>query len=300
METSSPAALFSPRLDALVPGTPIRVLGTDRLPADRIQISPGTIPAAREHYVADATIPVSNWRPALEDELSILERGAPFLERDSSEFVAVLKVPEALSENFAFIASAVKKHNKQSVVTNLFNHPKYRWSLTLLHRYLHSAGAGDKLRLLGHFSRPGGRSMGEHSTSVGDEGKYVGLHVDSWNTGTVSARESGYPTRFCMNLGPEARYFQFINLPFRQIAQLADYPTSDNPNTFAQDFLCRHRRYPVTKLRVEPGEAYVAPTEIIIHDGSTIGKNYFDASVTFLGAFTPEAIDRIADASIVK
>lgn len=37
--------------------------------------------------------------------------------------------------------------------------------------------------------------------------------------------------------------------------------------------------YPVIKLRIAPGEAYIAPTGQIIHDGTSMGKQYPDVTL---------------------
>jgi hypothetical protein len=45
--------------------------------------------------------------------------------------------------------------------------------------------------------------------------------------------------------------------------------------------------YPVVQLRIEPGEAYIFPTDNLIHDASTNGKQFPDITLTFLGCFHP-------------
>jgi hypothetical protein len=45
--------------------------------------------------------------------------------------------------------------------------------------------------------------------------------------------------------------------------------------------------YPVTALTIHPGEAYIAATENLIHDGSSMGLTDPDVLFTILGEFTP-------------
>jgi hypothetical protein len=45
--------------------------------------------------------------------------------------------------------------------------------------------------------------------------------------------------------------------------------------------------YPVVRLRIGPGEGYIAPTENVIHDGSTIGMTKWDLYLTMLDYFGP-------------
>ena len=44
--------------------------------------------------------------------------------------------------------------------------------------------------------------------------------------------------------------------------------------------------YPVARLRIDPGEAYILPTDNLIHDASTEGTRCPDITLTFLGFFT--------------
>jgi hypothetical protein len=66
-------------------------------------------------------------------------------------------------------------------------------------------------------------------------------------------------------------------------AQLPRWNVSIVGKVFMQSF----PRYPVIKLMVRPGEAYIAPTENLIHDSTTEEKNMLDVAVTLLGAFAP-------------
>jgi hypothetical protein len=49
--------------------------------------------------------------------------------------------------------------------------------------------------------------------------------------------------------------------------------------------------YPVVKLRIRPGEAYIAQTENLIHDGSTLGQRGFDLAFMADGFFTLTSAD---------
>jgi hypothetical protein len=51
------------------------------------------------------------------------------------------------------------------------------------------------------------------------------------------------------------------------------------------DFMRSFPGYPVLRVRIRPREAYIAPTDNLIHDGSSVGKNYPDIAVHLLGYF---------------
>jgi hypothetical protein len=101
----------------------------------------------------------------------------------------------------------------------------------------------------------------------------------------------------CVNLGREARYSLFINLP---LMDMFSYLGLRDPEDIYADFrglslgprFMRSRpEYPVIRLRIEPGEAYVLPTDNLIHDGSTEETAHPDVTMTFIGRFAPRPVE---------
>ena len=50
-------------------------------------------------------------------------------------------------------------------------------------------------------------------------------------------------------------------------------------DTFFKEF----SSYPVIRIKLNPGEAYIAPTDNIIHDGSSLGQLRHDMNLTIRG-----------------
>ena len=50
--------------------------------------------------------------------------------------------------------------------------------------------------------------------------------------------------------------------------------------------------YPVVAIEIAPGEAYIAPTEDLIHDGCSEGMKNNDVCLTMLGYFSRPASQR--------
>ena len=67
--------------------------------------------------------------------------------------------------------------------------------------------------------------------------------------------------------------------------EMLETDKSNTPGTLVLNFMRCFPDYPVIRLRIAPNEAYIAPTENIIHDGSTLGKMYFDICLTIRGKF---------------
>jgi uncharacterized protein len=119
--------------------------------------------------------------------------------------------------------------------------------------------------------------------------QYVGLHVDSWEKALVVNRHLSR-NRICLNLGKEDRYFLFINLTLIKMAQLLALSTAEieqhpGGTSLAEKFMQTFPSYPVIKLRLHPGEAYIASTDNMIHDATTLTKQYPDIAIHFLGNF---------------
>ena len=114
-------------------------------------------------------------------------------------------------------------------------------------------------------------------------GRYVGLHIDNWSRLPHGARGAA-PARLCANFGWDDRYLLFLNISFDQLVNVeidrfAHWQNGQmrngtvlrkGPTVFAREFLKSFPEYPIFRLRVKPGEAYIAPTENLVHDGSSL------------------------------
>ena len=119
----------------------------------------------------------------------------------------------------------------------------------------------------------------------------VGLHVDSWYRREFGLdRREQAPNHFCLNLGSQERFFVFVNVPVGQMFAMAKDESDISadtcgPTALAREFLRSCPSYPVVRVRIRPGEAYFAPTEAIIHDGSSIEMNATDIVLSVRGRF---------------
>jgi hypothetical protein len=120
----------------------------------------------------------------------------------------------------------------------------------------------------------------------------LGLHVDSWE-GTPLRQRATVRNRLCVNLGRAPRYFVFINLTLAQTLRAAGRAQSEAHEIVTllsgHAFMSRFPDYPITRLRLEPDEVYVAPTGNIIHDGAAPSAGEPDVALHLLGFFAPPA-----------
>lgn len=123
--------------------------------------------------------------------------------------------------------------------------------------------------------------------------EYTGIHLDDWSNSGLTERESA-ANRICINFGKEPRYFLFINLTMKQIFDLCSIvdvkeinAVKKHPGILANYFFRKYPDYPAVRIKLNPGEAYIAPTENILHDGSTFGNYNTDINFTIRGFFKP-------------
>jgi hypothetical protein len=132
-----------------------------------------------------------------------------------------------------------------------------------------------------------------HTTINQKNKKFVGLHIDSWDRAPVHSRWSAQ-NRICINLGQGERALQFVPMQSKLFAskiKLFDEPISIASNSveksvdtsdIARHFLCLHPNTTIIRVKIKPKEAYIAPTENIIHDGCSL-TSHPDITFTLRG-----------------
>lgn len=116
------------------------------------------------------------------------------------------------------------------------------------------------------------------------DGRRIGLHLDNWDKLTYETKPNGR-RRLALNLGPGTRYIilgvldaQAVCRAVRPDAYATHYPHTDDYRAYAAGHpsLC-------VRIRLAPGEGYIAPTEYLLHDGSTEGQGESSAMAFWLG-----------------
>lgn len=120
---------------------------------------------------------------------------------------------------------------------------------------------------------------------------FIGIHLDSWDESRIprSARRN----RFKVNTGTETRYFIFHPKPIHQITEFSELGSKVG-RTEIRSYLKNNSI--LYKLAVRPGEGYLAPTENLLHDATTLGMKEPDRGVTALGLFYPLEHFRVCSA----
>lgn len=238
-------------------------------------------------YEKTAIVPSLNWRSLSGEENNILfsdknwmqERMISIITLPSIIINPVLKILEDYSDSMpSKIVNQFVDNSSQKDVQNLLSYIK-----TTFH--------GENEGFEPQYLRTNQITFPTCTTNK-ETNLLIGLHLDSWDRKAFNKRSSAR-NRLCINLGKTTRYLLFINQTLRQISYMVNIPLGkqdhyeNNPTHLLKAFMEQNPKYPVIKVAIEPGQAYIAPTENIIHDGCYSDESNLDISWTFLGYFSP-------------
>lgn len=111
----------------------------------------------------------------------------------------------------------------------------------------------------------------------------IGLHLDNWDR-LPTARRHTSRNRANVNVGEIDRAFLFLDLDV-----VSGHPADAVPDTRSARRRLRDLAPPppLLRLAVPPGWAYIAPTETVLHDGSSMGAPDMAQHASALGRFDP-------------
>lgn len=233
-------------------------------------------------YLEKAIIPKDSWRSLSNRELFNL--GVSTSEADTSSSVGIIKLPkQVISPFYSFESSIFKKQDELLLALQSF---MWKEAILPIKEYISQLKKDTVDDTIDAISI---RPPQLKTVSSNDKDLLVGLHIDSWDRLPLLDRRKSR-VRITVNLGLEDRYFLFVDLPAHSLFQILVNDAEDIRNftwggKVGREFMLRYSYYPVIKVRLQPGEAYIAPTENIIHDGSTEGKLHFDIVFSSFGHF---------------
>lgn len=145
----------------------------------------------------------------------------------------------------------------------------------------------DDLKCQGVWANPGGVRLLTLNMQVTPPQR-IGLHVDNWDDLPPIERRRGRK-RLCVNLGRRPRYLIFLRSPFSALVASgelpAEIPKNMSPAAVLRAYLSKNLDQPATKVRVDPGEAYIVNADDVIHDGASDAAGTVDIALHFLGHF---------------
>lgn len=230
----------------------------------RILISAGTRSTRDPAYARGSFVPRRPWSEPKQD--------LPHLTTEHQEppsQVGLHELPSSLIDRLRLCCDQEESAQmRRDVVEHLIDHCDQ-----------HVAKIAGRVHLIGlSESAPGGATITRNMRLPGR--KKIGLHIDSWDGPAAEGRASR-TQRICINIGSTERFFLFLNLPISRFA----VDEALGVNAAVQSFLLANRDFPAIALRVKPGEAYIAPTELIVHDGWNPARIGLDRTFTVRADF---------------
>jgi len=272
-------------------GIKILGLGSVDEPPGAVELSAGIVAAHAEYpqlpYWKDAFVPKLPWRPpsCAERDL-LLTSGLPFT---AGMWVSIVRAPQDLFAAFEPFRYAAAKATHESQLDRLRKTTYFAAAVEQASAYARSLLTPDSELRGGDVIF---NAKGLPTTANIDVDHLLGLHTDTMSPVLFTQRRQA-PVRLCINFGLYERFLLFVNLDLEQLRMLM---TSEGhsfeeawggpvPSQLRTAFMAAHREYPVVKVQLKPGDAYIAPTENMIHDGSSPHEEAFDVTFQAHGFF---------------
>jgi hypothetical protein len=267
--------------------------GLLRTSPDRLTLSSGTRPVGSlglSGYRDTAFIPRGPWREPSNLERRLLLAAEPPV--NIGAHVTVIRAPDEVLMQFDELRDRVHHYGSADDVRSLLLENPCAAGCDAMMEFARTYLRSEQPLI--EVGSVACKATGLPTSTTDDTGTYVGLHLDNWYRAELDARENA-PNRISINLGTTARYFLYINLPLAAIGALtfqqcpSDSRIHDTQHGLRAVFMSHFRAYPVVRIRLDPGEGYIAPTENLIHDGTTPGEHGSDIQYRVRGRFWPPA-----------
>ena len=197
--------------------------------------------------------------------------------------VSLIKVPRFLKKEFEKLK--ISEISTQNEINNLQRTQSYKKLLNQVINYYKKYN-DDNIDIIPHSLYFGAPNL-SNNTFNRDKNVYIGMHLDSFERSELGDRINAR-NRICINLGKDSRYLLFYNISLSTMYELVkeDKDVKNNVNMIYKKFALKYQETPIYRLEVKPYEAYIAPTEYIIHDGSSWSSHNPDLNLVLRGKFT--------------
>jgi hypothetical protein len=246
----------------------VRVLKNSRVRRDprRFALSRGIREIDDSAYEREARIPLE-FEPLSDADISVRQEDRAL---SRSWIVGVVSFSNLLLDGLRAASSHSRPEALSETLPSVVSELAEQWTIARTPRELG----------LGH-NPPGMLTV----TRDPQSGLLVGLHVDTFESYNSDRTSAG--NRLSINIGRGPRYFLFVPHDYPALACAG--AQSRAQSVVRRFFECRPDTA-VVRVCINPGEGYVAPTESIVHDASSIDSGDRDVHVTALGCFEPRAV----------
>src|SRR5262249_31625799 len=180
------------------------------------------------------------------------------------EWIQVITVPSKVLAYFSSLRSASINIRRREQLRQLVEMAECRRAISYAVHYLSALLNVDLHEMEGIDVF--GNAPGLPTTTFWNATELNGLHVDNFCQAPLNARSS-IQNRVEINIALGDRYFLFVNLgmvaALRMLRDRGIHFSGCEKSTvaFRTSFMTEFSGYPVVKVRLRPGDAYIAPTE---------------------------------------
>jgi len=273
---------------------------------DVVTINSGTVPHSQNEaamvsyagveyipkYESNAYVPKKDWRPLDNEEMEILKSTD---ERKVYDTVYLGDIPEDLKRTFEEL-NLVSAKDRNEIIPMIEQQPELASVLNeQLGQFLMSLSTDSQFELFCVGANlPNMETIGfnpeNYKGGYEDQHKhFMGLHIDRSKVADIDQVHT-LGNRICINLGKESRYLLFVNLSMVQVYEMLKEKMDVGAEgvdctNIARHFFEHFPDYPVIRVKQDPYQFYIAPTDNCFHDGSSLGKRELDITMVFFGAF---------------
>lgn len=242
-------------------------------PFDRIHLSKGVYsPTTMHQYANTAYLPKEPWRQMMNHEMPLLIKK----QKNYSSSATLLRVPKEIIDPFMHLGLPLI--NTRNAFYSALSTPEGQWAISNAEKYVDSyLVKGEGFKIIPVFNEPGLTT----TAFVPERNHFIGLHVDYLFQQTIFQRQNS-ANRISINLGNQDRYLIYINFTLDDLIELLQPSPSCTTDELVLHFFQRFPNYPVIRVTIKPGEAYIAPTQNLIHDGIS-SKETADMHLTICG-----------------
>lgn len=258
---------------------------------NRVLISNGSRPITGSAYgfpyQENAFIPNKPWRSINSNQLDMV-----YCDKEKSDpkmNLSIIKLPDSVIEEVQMLGIPDIRSASDLVSLKKDRPIDYIRTLDKIYQFKSQYSlSNEPMEKLGIIVNESNRQ----TVTVQDNKFVLGMHIDSWDRSNFHELNMA-SNRICINLGRNERHFLFVNLTLSRIYSLVKdyYPVNVETeekwrSKLIVKFFSLFPDYPILKVRIHPFEAYIAPTENIIHDGCTEGNTEMDIDITTRGHFS--------------
>lgn len=234
-------------------------------------------------YRDGAICPRSDWRSVTDDELVSLL--APAHDVEPGLTIDIAPVPASFLRTFHDLGMGAPRTEQDYAA--FIRLPTYQAALErALPQLAPFIASPDGLQLLGTSVQGGNLWSTTTHADPGQPNRLSGLHVDNWDRLPLGERARGR-RQMCINLGRDDRYFVFVRSDVDAVVSALgmSFDRSTSYIGIGRELFARFPGTSIARVRVSSGEMYVAPTDNLIHDGTTLGSSSPDITLNLRGHF---------------